>query len=187
MCAVGQSVDAALVAALSRFAAALEVGIGRRTTAAAQLADAGATVVAIDVDSGAVGESDTIGDGGAVGNIPENVAFVEADVHDLAGEPDPVAALRQRVDGNATVSDADMHADATVPPAFDLVYAVNLPAELQRPTVELAETLDAVCAFTTLGFEEPVVDVERRTVGSDTLYVAGGRGSAGNALDSAGR
>ncbi len=56
---------------------------------------------------------------------------------------------------------------------FNAVYARNLPAELQRPTVALAERLDADCLFTTLGFEEPVVDVRRRSEESGTIvYVA---------------
>lgn len=173
MSAVSPSVADELVAALSGFDAALEVGIGRRTTAASQLADGGTNVVAIDVD------------GDAVGAVPESVAFAEADVRDLAEAPDPVAELQSRVVEEG--SDSDPSSLTTVPPEFDLVYALNLPAELQRPTVALAERLGAVCAFTTLGFEEPVVDVERRTVGSDTLYVASDRGTTGDALDSPSR
>jgi len=49
---------------------------------------------------------------------------------------------------------------------------VSLPAELQRSTVDLAERLNADCLFTTLGFEEPVVPVTRRTLSETTLYVA---------------
>ncbi len=54
------------------------------------------------------------------------------------------------------------------------MYACNLPAELQRPTVALADRLDAVCVFTTLGFEEPVVPVRRRSVEGAAWYVARG-------------
>ncbi|MGZ0747774.1 UPF0146 family protein [Haloparvum sp. AD34] len=170
------SVPDELVAALSGFDAALEVGIGRRATAASQLAEGETSVVAIDVDSDAASD------------VPEPVAFAEADVRDLAEAPDPVAELRSRAVEEDSESDPSNL--TTVPPTFDLVYALNLPAELQRPTVALAERLGAGCAFTTLGFEEPVVDVERRTVGSDTLYVAAGRGSGAgdlDALDSGGR
>lgn len=175
MSAVSQSVADELVAALSGFDAALEVGIGRRTTAASQLAAAGTSVVAIDVDSDAVGD------------LPESVAFAEADVRELAGAADPVAELRSRVVEGDSDFDASPPTSTPIPHEFDLVYALNLPAELQRPTVTLADRLDAVCAFTTLGFEEPVVDVERRTVGTETLYVASDRGTVGDALGSARR
>ena len=63
--------------------------------------------------------------------------------------------------------------------AIDAVYACHLPAELQRPTVALADRLEAVCVFTTLGFEEPVVPVRRRSVEGASLYVARGRRSSG--------
>lgn len=172
MSAVSPSVPDELVAALSGFDAALEVGIGRRTTAASRLAAGGTSVVAIDVD------------GDAVGTVSDAVAFATVDVRDLAGAADPIAELRSRVVERASGSDSSRL--TTVPHEFDLVYALNLPAELQRPTVALAERLGAVCAFTTLGFEEPVVDVERRTVGSDTLYVAGGRGADAGTLDALG-
>lgn len=172
MSAVSQSVADELVAALSGFDAALEVGIGRRTTAASQLAAAGTSVVAVDVDSDAVGD------------VPESVAFAEADVRELAGAGDPIAELRSHATEGASDSDTASPTPTSPPHEFGLVYALNLPAELQRPTVALADRLDAVCAFTTLGFEEPVVDVTRKTVGSDTLYVASDRGTVGDALDS---
>jgi len=168
------SVPDELVAALSGFDTTLEVGIGRRPTAASQLADRGTSVVAIDIDSDAVGE------------IPEGVAFAEADVRELAGAADPIGVLGSHVAEGPSGSDASSPTPISTPLAFDLVYALNLPAELQRPTVVLAERLDAICAFTTLGFEEPVVDVSRRTVGKETLYVASGRGVDGDALDALG-
>jgi len=56
----------------------------------------------------------------------------------------------------------------------DAVYARRLPAELQGPTVALARRLDAACVFTTLGFEEPIVSVERRTLARETVYVVDG-------------
>ena len=175
MTAVSPSVADELVAALSGFDAALEVGIGRRATAARQLAAAETSVVAIDVDDDAVGD------------VPESVAFTAVDVRELAEAADPVAKLRVRMaeDDEAVAGSGDTKAG--VPPGFDLVYALNLPAELQRPTAELARRLDAVCAFTTLGFEEPVVDVARKTVGTETLYVASDRGSVGDAIDSSRR
>jgi uncharacterized UPF0146 family protein len=54
----------------------------------------------------------------------------------------------------------------------DAVYGLNLPAELQRPARDVAHAAGADFLFTTLGFEEPVVPVERETVGGETLYVA---------------
>jgi hypothetical protein len=63
------------------------------------------------------------------------------------------------------------------------VYACHLPAELQRPTVALARRLDAACAFTTLGFEEPVVPVTRRALGAAVLYVARDGGPGGPTPD----
>lgn len=159
------SVDVKVIEALSGFDAAFEVGIGRRTTAATQLAADGTAVVASDVVA-----SDVV-----AREIPQSVTFVEVDVHDLADATDPIAELRTRAgevdaDGSARIPDAD--GSARIPDSVDLVYALNLPAELQLSTVDVAEALDAVVAFTTLGFEEPVVDVARVTAGTDTLYVA---------------
>jgi len=177
---VTQPANADLVVALSGFDAAVEVGIGGRTALAGALGDAGTSVVAVDLDRDRVGD------------VPGSVAFVAADIHNLATAESPAKELVRNAEGTndpggvgdvldpASVDDATdptgvgdaTDVDPAVPGAFDLVYARNLPAELQRPTVELAARLDAVPAFTTLGFEEPVVDVARRTVGDDTLYVA---------------
>jgi uncharacterized UPF0146 family protein len=73
-----------------------------------------------------------------------------------------------------TDRDAGPPADASEREAADAVDAGNPPVELQRPTVALADRLDAVCVFTTLGFEEPVVPVRRRSVEGTVLYVASG-------------
>ncbi|MFB6195421.1 MAG: UPF0146 family protein [Haloplanus sp.] len=54
----------------------------------------------------------------------------------------------------------------------DAVYGLNLPAELQRPAHDVARAADADFLFTTLGFEEPVLPVERESVGGETLYIA---------------
>ena len=62
--------------------------------------------------------------------------------------------------------------DPPAPYRVDAVYALNLPAELQRPVRDVARAADADCLFTTLGFEEPVVPVTRESVGRETLYVA---------------
>jgi uncharacterized UPF0146 family protein len=54
----------------------------------------------------------------------------------------------------------------------DAIYALNLPAELQRPVRDVARAVDAVFVFTTLGYEEPTIPVRRETVGRETLYTA---------------
>jgi uncharacterized UPF0146 family protein len=44
----------------------------------------------------------------------------------------------------------------------EAVYALNLPPELHRPGLELAETIEVPLAFTTLGHEAPIVPIETR-------------------------
>jgi uncharacterized UPF0146 family protein len=82
--------------------------------------------------------------------VPDGVDFVR----------DDVVALRDDLDG------------ADPPYRVDAVYGLNLPAELQRPARDVARAADADFCFTTLGFEEPVIPVDRETVGGETLYVA---------------
>ncbi|UPV72779.1 hypothetical protein M0R89_09475 [Halorussus limi] len=77
--------------------------------------------------------------------VPAGVAFAEDDVLD----PDP-----------ARYRDADA------------VYALNLPPELHRPTLEVARRHDAAFLFTTLGGDPPAVPVERETVPGETIFVA---------------
>lgn len=61
--------------------------------------------------------------------------------------------------------DRSVYADAT------LLYALNLPEELHRPALDLAEAVDATLAFTTLGTESPVVPIARReTLPRETLF-----------------
>ncbi|WP_418280509.1 UPF0146 family protein [Halorubrum sp. DTA98] len=133
-----------IVDELAAFDRLLEVGIGRRPDVARALADRACDVIAIDVDEAALATHDG----------PYRTG--RGDVVALAEAVDPLATLPV---------DSD---DA----GFDAVYGLNLPAELQRPTVETARRLDAACAFTTLGFEEPVVPVRRRSLTEGTLYVA---------------
>jgi len=54
----------------------------------------------------------------------------------------------------------------------EVIYALNLPPELHRPTLEVARRVDAAFCFTTLGGDQPAVSVERETIPGDTLYVA---------------
>ncbi|WP_252699807.1 UPF0146 family protein [Natronosalvus vescus] len=54
----------------------------------------------------------------------------------------------------------------------DALYALNLPPELHRPTLEVARAVDADFLFTTLGGDPPLVQVERVALPRETLFVA---------------
>ncbi|TKX53962.1 hypothetical protein EXE42_10665 [Halorubrum sp. SP3] len=150
--------ERALVDALDGYERSIEVGIGRRPGVARALVDRGREVVAFDVEvSEAARDAATETRASAGGSL----RVAAADVTTLAA-----------ADGDRSVRET-LGLDAPEGGGFDAVYARNLPAELQRPTVALAELLDAACLFTTLGFEEPVVDVSRRSTESGTvMYVA---------------
>ena len=144
----------ALVEELARRDRLLEVGVGDRPGVARALAERGRDIVAVDV---AVGERTRAAASETEGSaVAGSLRVVEADVLALAE-----AASEE------TGRDVDEITDG-----FDAVYACNLPAELQRPTLALAERLNAACLFTTLGFEEPTVPVRRRSLSGTTLYVA---------------
>jgi len=53
----------------------------------------------------------------------------------------------------------------------EAIYALNMPPELHRPTLEVARRVNADFLFTTLGGDPPTVPVERRSIPLDTLYV----------------
>lgn len=156
-----------LTETLGSFDRLLEVGIGDRPEVARALAARGRDVVAVDVDDSVVGavtsgeiDEDRDGEGNA----------------DRAGDDDRSGSLRVRRGDVVALADAvdpltELVNEADVR-SIDAVYGLNLPAELQRPALRLAERLDAVCLFTTLGFEEPVVPVTRRSLPDETLYVA---------------
>jgi len=152
----------ALVDELAEHDRLVEVGVGDRLAVARALAERGCRVVAVDVDPGDRSRA-------AAQEVRDEA--VDGSIRVRRGD---VLALADQVSGSETAPLAD--ADGRV--AIDAVYACNLPAELQRPTVALADRLDATCVFTTLGFEEPVVPVRRRFVSGTALYVArdGGRG-----------
>jgi uncharacterized UPF0146 family protein len=82
--------------------------------------------------------------------VPDGVRFVR----------DDVVQRRDRLDGQP----GD-------PYAVEAVYGLNLPAELQRPARDVARAAGADFLFTTLGFEQPTVPVDREPVGKETLYV----------------
>lgn len=97
----------------------------------------------------------------------------------VATDVDPAAVVdaRKRVPSDVQVyrdDVVDVVGRESLEPRYDVeaVYGRNLQAELQRPARTLARRIDADCLFTTLGFEEPVIPVERRRVGEDVLYVA---------------
>jgi uncharacterized UPF0146 family protein len=94
------------------------------------------------------------------------------DVFD-APVPDGVAFVRDDVVARAEGLDGDGHPGD--PYDVDAVYGLNLPAELQRATRDVAHAAGADFCFTTLGFEEPTIPVERESVGRETLYVARSR------------
>jgi uncharacterized UPF0146 family protein len=159
----------ALVEELAGFGRLLEVGVGDRPGVARALAERGSDVVAVDV---ALGErAPAAAEGTATAAVDGSLRAVEADVLALAAAAD--------AEGTAGV-------EAAVGPVgdgVDAVYACNLPAELQRPTVALADRLDAACLFTTLGFEEPTVPVRRRSLPGATVYVARGGPSGPDSAD----
>lgn len=154
----------ALVDELAEHDRLVEVGVGNRPGVAKALAERGSRVVAVDIDPGE--RTLAAARGTQAEGVEGSLRTRRADVLALAesGAGEIGIGTTVGTDGGDSV---------------DAVYACNLPAELQRPTVALADRLDAACAFTTLGFEEPVVPVHRRSVEGTALYVAraGGRGT----------
>ncbi|QWC19533.1 UPF0146 family protein [Halorubrum sp. 2020YC2] len=156
--------ERALAVALDRHERLVEVGVGRRPGVARALAARGREVVAFDVDVSEAARdaaAETQASGGG------SLRVVAADVTALSIADD--RAVRDALGCGASEDEPAAGGEPTAggePSAaagVDAVYARNLPAELQRPTVALAERLDAACLFTTLGFEEPIVDVRRRS------------------------
>ena len=127
--------DTALVARLSGYASAVEVGVGRRHDVAAGLVDAGVSVTATDIVDR---------------DVPPEVEFVRDDIVTASERAAPGAVYET-----------------------DLLYGLNLPPELHRPTLEVARAVDADFLFTTLGGDPPVVpcDIESIPDGG-TVYVA---------------
>jgi len=120
----------AVVARLSDFDRAVEVGIGSRTDVAGALAATGTRVTATDVR-----DCET----------PDGVGFVRDDVTDP---------------------------DRSVYEGADVLYALNLPPELQRPAARLAGDVGAAFRFTTLGGDPAVVPARPESIPGETLFVA---------------
>ncbi|UPV98821.1 hypothetical protein M0R88_09780 [Halorussus gelatinilyticus] len=74
--------------------------------------------------------------------------------------------------GVSFVADDVLDPDPEVYREADAVYALNLPPELHRPTLDVARRHDAAFLFTTLGGDPAAVPVERETVPGETLFVA---------------
>jgi len=105
----------------------------------------------------------------AVGHRPDvarDLAALGIDVTATDVEERPVP------EGVAFVRDDLTDPDESIYEGADTLYAQNLPAELQRPALELAEAVGANLYFTTLGAEEPVIPVARLGLPADTLYRA---------------
>jgi len=145
----------ALVEPLSRYDRLIELGVGDRPGVARALADRGREVVAVDIDIGDRVRAAAAESRDGTLRVTQGDVLALADESGVSDRSEPTCSRPELLSGS-----------------FDAVYACNLPAELQRPTVTLAERLDAACLFTTLGFEEPTVRVRRRSVGGATLYVA---------------
>ncbi len=80
---------------------------------------------------------------------------------------------REAPDGVAFVVDDVLDPDHSVYAGRDVVFARNLPPELHRPTLAVAEAVGAAFWFTTLGGDQPTVAVEREQLpGGETLYRA---------------
>lgn len=66
--------------------------------------------------------------------------------------------VRFRVEDVTTVDDPDeFH-------RVDVVYALNCPPDLHRPIRDLAESVGATFRFTTLGYDEPAIPVQRESL-----------------------
>ncbi|WP_435077067.1 UPF0146 family protein [Halococcus sp. AFM35] len=81
--------------------------------------------------------------------------------------PDGVTFVRDDI----TDPETGIYADAAV------LYALNLPRELHRPTRAVARAVGAECYFTTLGGEFPAIPTDAETLpAGETLFRVTGRG-----------
>ena len=100
--------------------------------------------------------------------VAESLADHGLDVTATDRRSRPVPDCVQFVCDDVTDPDPAVYAEA------DLIYALNLPPELHRPTHAVARQHEAAFAFTTLGTDQPLVAVERETLPAETLFVARG-------------
>ena len=107
--------------------------------------------------------------GVAVGLADAGVAVAATDVADGDDVEVPAAVSFVRDD----VVEAAARDDPGDPYDADLVYALNLPPELHRPALDVAEAVDADFMFTTLGYDAPAIPCETEALPEgETLYVA---------------
>ena len=78
---------------------------------------------------------------------------------------------REIPDGVRFVEDDVFEPDRRIYEGCEALYALNLPPELHRATLEVARQVDAAFLFTTLGGEQPLVPVRRIAISGDTLYL----------------
>lgn len=132
----------AIVDRLADYDRLLEVGIGDRAEVARALVDSPSVSSVTAVD---VHER----------SVPSGVEFVREDVVEVA----------RSIDRSSSPSALPAHY------RVEAIYGLRLPAELQRPAAAIAAHAGAFLLFTTLGFEEPIIAVERERVGRSVLYV----------------
>jgi len=75
-------------------------------------------------------------------------------------------------DGVRFVRDDVTNPDRPVYRGASVLYALNLPPELQRPAARLASDVGAAFEFTTLGGDPAVVSARPETLPGGTLFVA---------------
>lgn len=131
---------------LAEYDTVLEVGIGRRPGVARALASRNVDVQAVDVHDQ---------------SVPDCIDFVQDDVVERA------ARLEETLHTERVGEDAH-----TASYRVDAIYALNLPPELQQPTLQIARAVDAAFLFTTLGGDPATVPTRTESVGYDSLYVA---------------
>ncbi|WP_211330709.1 UPF0146 family protein [Halalkalicoccus subterraneus] len=79
---------------------------------------------------------------------------------------------RETPDGVRFILDDVVDPDYAIYADAGALYALNCPPELHRPARDLARRVGAAFLFTTLGGDGPAVPVSRRTLPSETLFVA---------------
>ncbi|MFB6090210.1 MAG: UPF0146 family protein [Halobellus sp.] len=105
----------------------------------------------------------------AVALVERGVEVTVTDVAD-ADELDLPPSIRFVCDDVVAASERD---DPGETYAADLLYGLNLPPELHRPTLEVARAVDADFLFTTLGYDSPAVPAETASLPEgETLYLA---------------
>ena len=104
-----------------------------------------------------------------IGNRPDLAAALVEAGHDVRATD---VVEREVPPGVAFVVDDVTEPDPAVYADADAVYALNLPPELHRPALAVAEAHDAAFAFTTLGADPPAVDAEPETLPGETLFWA---------------